>query len=345
MTCEDLDAYTRQVQAHHSLSSEEQKFLKKYRRQIRNRECAQNMRARKRQYTETLEGTIDGLQQKVKQEGARANRAEKERDVLQERVRYLEGVLRDRSIPFDAPPRLGRGLVAAGSLMAVMFSLAVFFGPMVAPGAPPPMPIPGGEATAADLFGPLDASSSGTGTGRELLVKEADLSVQAALEEGVAVGGSPLKHLVRSAPVRAGTSELAGSAPKRIPIVEQGPTRIRAAATGTQLQERSEKSALMVSPSVRQHSAPSAFDAKFDRPDTEYMYCPAVHSISSTHKGGDDAGDDFPSRVSLIIPGDAFNNSNLFQNMDPQPPLVEVSCSVVDIWPVWPEGTNPRVAP
>ncbi len=339
MTCEDLDAYTLQVQAHHALSEQEKAYLKKYRRQIRNRECAQNMRARKRQYTETLEGTIDGLQHKLKEAQERAARAEKERDALQERARYLEGVLRSRSVPFDegqrASSRRGAPLVAAGTLFAVVFSLGLFLGPLVAP-AGQPMP-----ASLASSGGGGAGSSSGTG--RELLVKEADLLAQAALEERQSVTTSPMQRLVRAA-ASSQAAKAAPNEPKRIAIVEQGPV----AVAGTQLQERSDKSALMVSPMVRQHSVPSAFDAKFDRPDTEYMYCPAVHSMFSTHKSAADSadhGDEFPSRVSLIIPGDAFNDSQLFQHMSPQPPLVEISCSVVDIWPVWPEGTSPGVAP
>ncbi len=63
----------------------------------------------------------------------------------------------------------------------------------------------------------------------------------------------------------------------------------------------------------------------------------------STHKGDADGAGEFPSRVSLIIPSDAFNSSAMFRGERP-PPLVEVTCAVVDIWPVWPVGDPQRVA-
>ena len=85
---------------------------------------------------------------------------------------------------------------------------------------------------------------------------------------------------------------------------------------------------------LRVHSRPSDFGARWNRPDTDYLYCPTAAHVLSTADGP-------PSRISLILPGDAFNSSamNAFEGGKP-PALVEVTCSVLDMWPIFWEHPN-----
>ena len=79
----------------------------------------------------------------------------------------------------------------------------------------------------------------------------------------------------------------------------------------------------------RVHSKPSPHADHWDRPETDYLYCPTASHVLSTAAGT-------PERVSLILPGDAFNSSTMATFRGPDAPdLVEVTCSVVDFWPVY----------
>lgn len=300
LTCADLDAYTAQVEAHHALDADERKLLKKYRRQIRNRECAQHMRARKRHYTEQLETQVEQLREGASSAEARAKAAQDEAAQLRERVAYLEELLRQRSIPFSSMPR--RGAVATSALFVVLFMCGLFYGPLTASSAPP-LPV-----------APLPS------TGRQLLMQEAPVpendSVKTAMESVV--------RSQRAAMARQAGRSSARIVETKVAASEAAPAAASEAAT-----------ALVLSPTVRAHKLPSTF-TKFDRPDTEYMYCPTAHHVRSTHKDNGDAAEDFPARVSLLVPTDAFNSSALFRGMNPPPPMVEVTCAVVDIWPMWP---------
>jgi hypothetical protein len=87
------------------------------------------------------------------------------------------------------------------------------------------------------------------------------------------------------------------------------------------------------SPFVRQH-AKSVFP-QWDRPNTDYLFCPAAHHVLSTKKDHPDE----PSRISLLLPTDVFNGTmEAFRASGA--PMVEVTCSVLDIFPVFLSGSE-----
>jgi hypothetical protein len=236
MSPHNLDLYEAEVLAHHELSSEELALLKKYRRQIRNRESAQNSRARKRQHVEVLEEQVAALTA--------------ERDALRLRVAQLEG----------RGPRLG------GVVLMLVFSFGLL-GMLQYP----PRALPGISPASASA-----SSSSSSSASRQLL----------------------------QVPEVASPPPSPPAARMRIVEEEKPPSLIR------------------------QHDKPSDYSLHWDRPNTDYLYCPAAHHVLSSSKDGAS-----PAHVSLVLPAEAFNNSLSFK--DKAPPLVEVTCAVVDIWPVY----------
>lgn len=344
MTAAELDAYAAQVERHHSFSNDETALFKKYRRQIRNRECAQTMRARKKQQVDVLSKTVDELKDEVRKNEQRAEAAEREAASLRGRVHYLEGLLKERNVPFQQGPsfvgggsvtRKGVAAAATTTLFVFLFSVGLYMGPALRgvttdsmPAAtvastivsPPPIMGVANSDPVTKVYGGAVVRTEGgapLGTSRHLLVAE---GAQLVEKEPVA------RYVMRNEPRGSDDTR------KSMRIIE------KTGGTSASHQQGGERNGLIESTMVRQHSVPSPFESKFDRPDTEYMYCPVAHHITSTHKPEEGDDDPFPSRLSIIIPGDAFNESSMFRHMDGPPPLVEVTCSVVDIWPVWPSS-------
>lgn len=254
MTCDDLDAYTSQVEQHHALSADETKLLKKYRRQIRNRACAQTMRARKRQQTEELVVQVGELRD-------RAEAAEREADQLRARVGYLEGLLRSRGLPFDgavssfasvAPPMRAVATAATVSLFVIIFSVGLFIGGPLGSAGPGPLP----RVSVAPL-----AVGGAPGTGRHLLDNDSAPPPPSRVR-----ADAPYAHLVRRDADGRPAATAAPTAAVPAVVARKSMRVVEAAAAPA---DRS--NALMVSNTVRQHAGPSPYDAKFNRPDTEYM--------------------------------------------------------------------------
>ena len=90
---------------------------------------------------------------------------------------------------------------------------------------------------------------------------------------------------------------------------------------------------VLSSPFVRQHV--KAGFPQWDRPNTDYLFCPAAHHVLSTKKDHPDE----PSRISLLLPTDVFNGTmEAFRAAGA--PMVEVTCSVLDIFPVFFDGSE-----
>merc|ERR1711991_583352 len=263
MTPHNLELYEGEVLAHHTLSTEEKTYLRKYKRQIRNRESAQNSRARKRQHVEVLEEQVAALT--------------RERDELRQRVAQLEA---EKAGGNSARPRM------AGVVLVLVFS----FG----------------------LLGMLQwpqHQNNGIPLG-------SSPSVMMAPQEGGAAGHRQLLEVAEVSDSPTPSPPPSPSPPARMKIVEVN-----------------ESDGVPVTPMIRQHDKPSDYSMHWDRPNTDYLYCPAAHHVLSSTKDGAS-----PSHVSLVLPSEAFNNSMILK--EKAPPLVEVTCAVVDIWPVYLGNNN-----
>ena len=323
ITPQDLENYEQQVREHHDLSSDELALLKKYRRQVRNRKSAQNSRARKRQYTEQLEGEVEALKAKYDELQRQCGTSEREVQRLRERVHYLEGVLDENNISYRSAARATGGArgkakvgVAGFAAFVFIFSFGVFFLPML---------------RSYKAQSQLEYQSAAAATGRQLLE---DKPVPPAPKFEYTSAKS--KQLVE----RKTASDLVISEPlneppkKNVRIVEEQQPRDKSMALVP-------VSSVVNSPFTRQHSEPSEYATKWNRPNTEYLYCPTAYHVLSTKKAagfGDE--NETPARISLLLPSEAFNETLEFPEDTVPPPMVEVTCSILDIWPIYPLGVE-----
>ena len=84
-------------------------------------------------------------------------------------------------------------------------------------------------------------------------------------------------------------------------------------------------------------AAKAARDAGWSKPNTEYIFCSEASRVST---GQQQPG--VPSMINLLVPSHVLNlTMEGHPNAKMTPPLVEVSCSAIDMYPIWPVGQGP----
>jgi len=365
----DLAVYTESAKQHHKFSDEENALLKKYRRRIKNREAAQKTRKKKKDQVDTLEFQLAEMQREREELDLTVGRMEKEVQSLRQHVHALENQLRNNGITpvqmnSKRRPRQRQGSTfgaggfgsggstkyqAAGiTLFMVLFSFGMFFS---ASPALRQMPIPDSTGHAVEATVTDQAFAQ-----RQLLTRTVTNDLAQPKQE-------TLRGLLRERPVNRPPPQIpivvdynkdnmalaprpTGQVAKvhRQGIVGDGKVRI-IEETAEQSGKTGAKDGALVpfgqdsGGIVRHHSEPSRHQ-KWDRPNTEYLFCPAAHHVMSKTE----SVDGMPSQVSLLLPYHALNGTGPKAKRDgKEPPLVEMVCSVVDIFPVWPnqvEGNN-----
>lgn len=133
ITSKDLENFTQVISSNRTLSSEEERQLKRQRRLIKNRESAQLSRLRKKMYIEDLERKLTSLtaQNETLTKQVAAVQADKKK--LAEEVAYLQSIIKQSPQLSSAvangrkssPPK---GVKTAGlCLLIVLFSFGLFF--------------------------------------------------------------------------------------------------------------------------------------------------------------------------------------------------------------------------
>jgi len=132
---------------------------------------------------------------------------------------------------------------------------------------------------------------------------------------------------------------LMNSAPVQPVVVESASTKAsKTAAVSSRIRIVDDDSAAALVPVGETPAAPSPFIRRhdkelypnWDRPNTDYLYCPSAAHVRSPDKG---AHADEPTRISLLLPTDAFNGTMDFRASGA--PMVEIMCSVVDVFPAF----------
>lgn len=323
------------------LTDEEERRYKKHNRLIRNRESAQKSRMKKRQYVDKLEAHIKELE---KQKAA----VEKQ---LQERDRQVESLKQENAhlrskLGLSEKEKDTKSGKKSAVLFAVLFSFAfVLFG-MSSFGLKPLareelVSLPArtmshvqpeahfehsskrhlngalmDNQSVAQVSGPEPAHRHRHSDAHTL---RADTPI-VKKKESVA---SPVKLDDSMTPVVQEKKEER----KKISILDNSAKR--AHSISSQVSESSIVTTSENGMVRRKHN--SAPLARPEYEDASYIYCSEAKRISR--------GSSKSPVVGFLIPTNFLNGTNLmFEDGVERPPLVEVTCSVMDIYPVYPIG-------
>ncbi len=168
------------------------------------------------------------------------------------------------------------------------------------------------------LFFPLNLSSAGQHQDPAMAAAPQSRQLLDQTAVAVPVVANPVLQPVAALPPVVARQE--GPPPGRVRIVDHDSALVPAEG-------------VLSSPFVRRHE--KDLFPQWDRPNTDYLFCPTAHHVLSTKKEHSDE----PSRISLLLPTDVFNGTmDAFRVSGA--PMVEVTCSVLDIFPVFFSGSQ-----
>lgn len=357
LSSKGLDDYARKLAQARPLTAAEEKQLKKQRRLIKNRESAQLSRQRKKKYIEGLEMKVNELSTENEKLRSLVETLSRDNTNLRTEVTHLNQVIATNSSGEKPvltntktkliPKNLTRNIKAGVTMFLVLFS----FGLLLNSGyqnqlpfqhrEPIPEVVPSGAFVGRTLQS-FDASLGEEMEQKELLsmfpdngVLVADLADQSQQKPQLS-----LKEFSSSSSSKKNSRSLqeagvvsSSRTQKRLKVIEPSKTDL-ALAGHNHVGDLAPATTV-----VHKHSAAETFGSenwedRWQRPDSSYIYCPAGEQIRSGDRLSQRPSDD-PALVGLIVPSQTLNLT-LMEDNKPPPPFFEITCSVVDIFPVYP---------
>ena len=300
MTSHDLESYCEELKKHRSLTEEEENRFKKHNRLIRNRESAQKSRMKKRLYVDKLEKKIQGLEKQIHNLQGLNTDYLNQINSLKDRNQHLENLLKKVDPNSQETPKfdIKKGMF----VFLIVFSFGLFFNFNLFSQQPKYIPI----TSSASHVAPFSHN-------RALLSKEKSSSTQSS---------SSTLSLPSSNKIPANPNskmELVSSQN----VLSQNNRYFKRKSEN----EGHEDKLVISSHDALIKDRNLTDDDLTD--DTSYIYCSEAKRV---YKGSPKS-----PVVGFLIPSDFLNDTNLVPIQHNQrPPLVEITCSVMDVHPIYP---------